>query len=169
MAHSLCTSESAAYEADSLTLRSWNTGTFKHVKGDTEAGGPQPEDMARWEGSRCGSHPQPATWDGTHKMRLGKWTQMKAAPPPHTLYTSHTLNPHFQFCEDKRQEQMVLKAFISYSFMCVGCSCCACISVYHVCAQYLLRSEEDVASPGGGVTDGCESQCGFWEPNLAPL
>jgi hypothetical protein len=37
---------------------------------------------------------------------------------------------------------------------------------YIVHGWYLLRSEEDVRSPGTGVTDGCELPCGTWESEL---
>ena len=30
------------------------------------------------------------------------------------------------------------------------------------------KSEENIGSPGTGVTDACELPCGFWELNLGP-
>lgn len=43
VAHSMCLSGRAAHTACNLTLGDWNTGRFKHGKGQTEV------DMARWE------------------------------------------------------------------------------------------------------------------------
>lgn len=42
----------------------------------------------------------------------------------------------------------------------------ACMSAH---AQSLQRSEGDVRSPGTGVVDGYELQCGSWDWNLGPL
>lgn len=36
----------------------------------------------------------------------------------------------------------------------------------HAC---LVHSEEDMVSPGAGVTGGCESPCGCWVLKLGPL
>lgn len=44
-----------------------------------------------------------------------------------------------------------------------------CVYVYHVCAWYLQRSEEDIKSPGTEVMVSWEVPHGFWEPNLRPL
>lgn len=41
--------------------------------------------------------------------------------------------------------------------------------VYVMCVQYLQRPGKDIRSPVAGVTEGCELQCGCWEPNLGPL
>ena len=39
----------------------------------------------------------------------------------------------------------------------------------HVHAWYLWTLEEDLGSPGTGVTDGYEPLCGSWELNLGSL
>lgn len=41
--------------------------------------------------------------------------------------------------------------------------------VYCVCAQFSYKSEEDVESPGNGITGGLEPLHGFWESNPGPL
>lgn len=40
-----------------------------------------------------------------------------------------------------------------------------------MCMHYIFpwRPEEGPRSFGTGVTDGCETPCGFWESNLGPL
>ena len=42
------------------------------------------------------------------------------------------------------------------------------MAVHHVHAQCLWRPEEDVTSPGTGITGGCEWSCGCWELNPGP-
>lgn len=39
----------------------------------------------------------------------------------------------------------------------------ACVSVYHMHAGCLWRSEEGNGSPGAGIVDGCESPHKCWE------
>lgn len=36
-------------------------------------------------------------------------------------------------------------------------------------SEYPRNPEEDVGSPGAGVTGGCELQCGCWKLNEGPL
>ena len=45
----------------------------------------------------------------------------------------------------------------------------ACISVYHACVWCLQRPEEEIRSPGIGVTDNCKPPCGCRELNSGPL
>ena len=46
---------------------------------------------------------------------------------------------------------------------------CQHVCMYTVYAWYPQRPEEDIGSPGTGVTDGCEPPCGSWKLNLGPL
>ena len=43
------------------------------------------------------------------------------------------------------------------------------MSVDHGYTWYLQRSEENVRSPGTGVTDGCEPPREYWKLKLGPL
>lgn len=58
------------------------------------------------------------------------------------------------------------------------CECLTCIYTLHICTHRHIchmhvrcpwRPEEDVTSSENGVTDGCELQCKWWEPNPGPL
>ena len=44
-----------------------------------------------------------------------------------------------------------------------------CMCMCTMCMQYLRKPEEGTRSSGTGVTDGCESLCGCWEPNTGLL
>lgn len=50
------------------------------------------------------------------------------------------------------------KIFMFYDFMCMSVLS-ACRYVHHVHGWSLRRSEEDIRTPGIGVTDGCEPHC----------
>ena len=43
----------------------------------------------------------------------------------------------------------------------------------YVCVPYACQmsreAEEDIRSPGTGITDGCKLLCGYWEVNPGPL
>jgi hypothetical protein len=45
----------------------------------------------------------------------------------------------------------------------------ACVPLYHLYAWSVQRTEEDIGSPGTGVTGGCEPLFGCWESNLGPV
>jgi hypothetical protein len=48
-------------------------------------------------------------------------------------------------------------SFSFYYFICVGgCFSCLYVCMYCTCGWCLERPEEEIGSPGTGVTDGCE-------------
>jgi hypothetical protein len=64
---------------------------------------------------------------------------------------------------------VLLSFFLIISFnLCVGLLP-ARLSVSHISAWYLQRSEENTEFPETGVTNGFELPCGCWESNLGPL
>ena len=43
-----------------------------------------------------------------------------------------------------------------------------CMSI-SFCFMYMSPKEEDIGSPGDGVTHGCDPSCGYWELNPVSL
>jgi hypothetical protein len=58
----------------------------------------------------------------------------------------------------------VYKYFVCLSVFCLS----VCLSVYHMCAWYPERSEEETGFPGTGVTYGWFPAI-IWESNLGPM
>lgn len=53
--------------------------------------------------------------------------------------------------------------------MCMYAFMCVCVSMYHMHAWCVRRSEEGVRSPGIGIRDGCGLPCGYWETKPGPF
>lgn len=43
------------------------------------------------------------------------------------------------------------------------------LPVYYLCSWCPQRPEEDIESPGTGLTDSCKPTCGYWDLNTALL
>lgn len=59
--------------------------------------------------------------------------------------------------------------FIISCFNFMHMSVCQLMCMCTMSMQYLRKPEESTGSSETGVTDACESLCGYWESNTGPL
>lgn len=93
----------------------------------------------------------------SHHMAPRNWTRV-----PAKAAAALSLQPSVHYSSIER-------VFLRFIFMSIGWLCPHDMSVHHMHAWYLCKTEEGSGFPKTEISDSDELPCGLWELNLGPL